>query len=308
LRRLDDAMAGPTGAGGGPLQRGASAESSDSTGSHPTGRPVEPVAITPFDDYLLIGALGRGGMAEVLLALQDGPGGFRKLVVIKRLLPHLADEPGVVEMFLDEARLAARLEHPHVVRTEKVGEADGRHFIAMEYLDGEPVSRILRETTRRGEPLPLPLAARVGADALDGLAYAHGASDYDGTALGVVHRDVSPQNLFVTYQGVTKLLDFGIAKAATQEGQTRTGFVKGRFGYLAPEQARGGDVDARADLFGMGVVLFRRGARRRPGAGCSSARGWRRSSFWARGSRWGPSPAAPARPRGPAMGQGRRPW
>ncbi|HJK96761.1 MAG TPA: serine/threonine-protein kinase [Polyangiaceae bacterium LLY-WYZ-14_1] len=247
-------MPTPSGTGGAP--RSTTAESQDATGRHRTDRPVEPVAVTPFDDYLLIGALGRGGMAEVHLALQDGPRGFRKLVVIKRLLPHLADEPGVVQMFLDEARLAARLEHPHVVRTEKVGEAEGRHFIAMEYLDGEPVSRIMREVTRQGARIPLPLAARIGADALDGLAYAHGATDYDGTALGVVHRDVSPQNLFVTYQGMTKLLDFGIAKAATQEGQTRTGFVKGKFGYLAPEQARGGEVDARADLFGMGVVLW----------------------------------------------------
>jgi serine/threonine-protein kinase len=247
-------MPTPSGTGGAP--RSTTAESQDATGRHRTDRPVEPVAVTPFDDYLLIGALGRGGMAEVHLALQDGPRGFRKLVVIKRLLPHLADEPGVVQMFLDEARLAARLEHPHVVRTEKVGEAEGRHFIAMEYLDGEPVSRIMREVARQGARIPLPLAARIGADALDGLAYAHGARDYDGTALGVVHRDVSPQNLFVTYQGMTKLLDFGIAKAATQEGQTRTGFVKGKFGYLAPEQARGGEVDARADLFGMGVVLW----------------------------------------------------
>ncbi len=210
----------------------------------------------PFDKYVLIGKLGHGGMAEVNLAVSEGKGNFRKLVVIKRLHRHLAMEPGFIDMFLDEARLAARLNHPNCVQTYEVGEWDDNHFLAMEYLDGQGLERLLRISGQRDEPVPLDAAARIVSDALDGLAYAHELTDYDGRPLNVVHRDVSPQNIFVTYNGVVKLLDFGIAKAATHIVETRTGVIKGKYAYIAPEQGLGETIDHRADLWSMGVVLW----------------------------------------------------
>ncbi|WP_236607668.1 serine/threonine-protein kinase [Sandaracinus amylolyticus] len=209
-----------------------------------------------FDEYVLVGKLGHGGMAEVFLALSQGPNGFRKLLVIKRLHAHMKDEPQIVEMFLDEAKLAARLHHPNVVQTNKVGSHRGHHFLAMEYLDGQPLNRVIKRTRDDHGVIPPPIAARVVSDALDGLHYAHEARDYDGTPLQIVHRDVSPHNLFVTYDGQVKLLDFGIAKAVTQESNTRTGLIKGKFAYIAPEQARGEVVDRRADLWSMGITLW----------------------------------------------------
>ncbi|MGE0789243.1 MAG: protein kinase [Sandaracinaceae bacterium] len=216
------------------------------------------VAIPPqsYGKYTLIGKLGHGGMAEVNLAVADGKAGFRKLTVIKRLHPHLAVEPGFIEMFLDEARLAARLNHPHCVQTYEVDEYQGSHYLAMEYLDGQGLERLLRVCGQQEIPLEPALAARIVSDALDGLAYAHELTDYDGSPLTVVHRDVSPQNIFVTYNGMVKLLDFGIAKAATHVVETRTGVIKGKYAYIAPEQALGQDVDQRSDLWSMGVVLW----------------------------------------------------
>jgi serine/threonine protein kinase len=215
-----------------------------------------PIPPLRFDKYTLIGKLGHGGMAEVNLAVVEGKGGFRKLVVVKRLHRHLSVEPGFIDMFLDEARLAARLNHPHCVQTHEVGEFDGGHFLAMEYLDGQGLERLLRMSGQKGVPVPIDLAVRIITDALDGLAYAHELTDFDGTALNVVHRDVSPQNIFITYNGVVKLLDFGIAKAATHVVETRTGVIKGKYAYIAPEQALAQDVDHRADLWSMGVVFW----------------------------------------------------
>jgi serine/threonine protein kinase len=217
---------------------------------------VAPMPPTAFGKYVLIGKLGHGGMAEVNLAVASGKGNFRKLAVIKRMHAHLEAEPGFVDMFLDEARLAAQLDHPHCVQTTEVGEANGQHFLAMEYLDGQGLERLLRITGSRNETLPPALVARMMADALDGLGYAHELTSYDGQRLGVVHRDVSPQNLFITYNGVVKLLDFGIAKAESNVTETKTGVVKGKYAYIAPEQALATPVDARADLWAMGVVMW----------------------------------------------------
>ena len=210
----------------------------------------------PFDKYTLIGKLGHGGMAEVNLAVAEGKGGFRKLTVIKRLHGHLAHEPGFIDMFLDEARLAAKLNHPHCVQTYEVGESNGNHFLAMEYLDGQGLERLLRISGQQDVAIPPEVTARIVADALDGLGYAHELTDFDGTPLRVVHRDVSPQNIFITYNGVVKLLDFGIAKAASHIVETRTGVIKGKYAYIAPEQALAQEVDHRADLWSMGVVLW----------------------------------------------------
>lgn len=221
------------------------------------------IPITRFGKYRLIGKLGHGGMAEVFLAYVDGPAGFRKLVVIKRLHEHLLDEPGFLDMFLDEARLAARLNHPNVVQTYEVDEIDGQLYLAMEYLDGQPLDRIRKRCTAHGVICPPRVAARVAIGALEGLSYAHGLTDYDGTPLEVVHRDISPHNVFVTYEGSVKLLDFGIAKASTHLSETQAGVVKGKLAYIAPEQGRGHPIDQRADLWSMGVVLWESLANRR---------------------------------------------
>ncbi len=220
------------------------------------GRSPALIPLTDFGKYRLVARLGRGGMAEVFLAFVAGPAGFRKPVVIKRILADLQSDDRLVQMFFDEARLVARLNHPHVVQTYEVGELEGRHFLAMEYLEGQPLHRVLRVCARRHMTIPPSIAVRIAVDALDALQYAHDLRDFDGTPLGVVHRDVSPQNIFVTYDGVVKLLDFGIAKSVTQVVQTRTGAIKGKYAYISPEQARGGDVDARADLWAMGIVLW----------------------------------------------------
>ena len=194
-------------------------------------------------------------MADVFLAVMRGPVGFQKLVVIKRLRPNLAEDPEFLGMLLDEARLAARLNHPNVVQTYEVGEGDGQHFIAMEYLEGQSLDSII-EPAGVSHQLPLEMGLKIVSDALAGLHYAHELADYDGRPLGVVHRDPSPQNIFVTYAGQTKLVDFGIAKAATRTVETLTGVLKGKIAYMSPEQAACEEVDRRADVFSVGVLLW----------------------------------------------------
>jgi eukaryotic-like serine/threonine-protein kinase len=211
--------------------------------------------------YRVLAKLGQGGMATVLLTVSSGKAGFEKLLVVKELRAELADDPEFLTMFLDEARLAARLNHPNVVHTYEVGQDGSHHYIAMDYLEGQALQGILRKVGRKG--LPLELHVRVLADMLSGLDYAHTLSDFDGTPLHVVHRDVSPHNVFVTYDGQVKLVDFGIAKAVGASGQTRTGVYKGKPAYIAPEQARAQPVDARADIFAVGVMLWEAIAGRR---------------------------------------------
>jgi serine/threonine-protein kinase len=208
--------------------------------------------------YRPIFELGRGGMADVVLAVIQGPGGFNKLQVLKRLRSELAADPEFLTMFLDEARLSARINHPNVVQTNEVGH-DGKHyFLAMEYLEGQSLESFLRRAPTRGNGLPLAMCLQITVDALGGLHHAHELADFDGTPLNVVHRDISPQNIFVTYDGQTKILDFGIAKASDSSSETRAGVVKGKVAYMAPEQLRGGKgVDRRADIFSVGAVLWR---------------------------------------------------
>jgi serine/threonine protein kinase len=205
--------------------------------------------------YRLIAEIGRGGMSGVYLAVAEGLAGFNKLVVVKEPRGGLTEEADLLGMFLDEARLSARLNHPNIVQTYEVGEDNGQYFIVMEYLDGQPLSRV-RTRLRDGNVFPVGTQLRVVADALAGLHYAHELTDHDGTPLGIVHRDVTPQNVFVTYDGHTKLVDFGIAKASTSVNETRTGVLKGKIAYMSPEQARGERVDRRSDIFSMGVILW----------------------------------------------------
>jgi serine/threonine-protein kinase len=216
-------------------------------------------ALTKVSDlgrYRLIAELARGGMGIVYLALVRGPGGFNKLFVVKELKSHLVEDVSLVRMFTEEARLAAKLNHPNVVQTIEVGAEGTRHFIAMEYLDGQSLNRVLLRARKAGKPFPLHFFLHVLAHALEGLQYAHSLVDFDGTPLGLVHRDVSPHNIFVTYDGQVKVLDFGIAKALDSSNDTRTGILKGKVSYMAPEQAAGQPVDRRSDLFSCGVMLF----------------------------------------------------
>ena len=217
--------------------------------------------------YRLLAELGHGGMADVFLAVVAGPlgSGFSKLTVIKRLRQHLADEPEFVKMLMDEARISARLNHPNVVQTNEVGHEDGEYFIAMEYLDGQPLHRVLQRRTAKNGSTQITKEMEYLAlvDALAGLHHAHDLADYDGTPLEIVHRDVTPHNIFVTYDGQVKVVDFGIAKAAGRSSETREGLVKGKVRYMSPEQAIGLPLDRTADVFAIGVMLWESATGRR---------------------------------------------
>lgn len=217
--------------------------------------PVESVP-TAIGKYRLLAELGHGGMARVFLAVAHGPSGFSKLVVLKMIRVHLADDPDTLQMFLDEARLAGRLNHPNVVHTLEVVEEDGRYLMVMEYLEGQSLASILRRGRHEKKPVPVHLHLRGLVDALQGLHYAHELKDFDGTPLNLIHRDVSPQNIFVTYDGQVKMLDFGIAKAITSSSETKAGVIKGKIAYMAPEQFLGEKLDHRVDIYGMGAVLW----------------------------------------------------
>jgi serine/threonine protein kinase len=216
--------------------------------------PVAPAAGIQFGNYRLIERLAHGGMAEVFLARQQGPEGFDRRVAIKRILPHLADSRDFLRMFLDEARLAASLSHPNVVHIYELGKVGDHYFLAMEYIDGVHAGTLIERGPR--EPLPAALVARIGADACAGLNYVHNAVDSSGSPLHLVHRDISPPNLMISYDGVVKLMDFGIAKAVGQVEQTRPGIVKGKFAYMSPEQTTGETLDGRSDVFSLSLVMW----------------------------------------------------
>ncbi len=205
--------------------------------------------------YRLVAELARGGMGIVYLALVRGAS-FNKLLVVKELKPHLAEDPQLLAMFEDEGRLAARLSHHNVVQTLEVGAEGDRHFMVMEYLEGQTLHRLVSRARQSGQRIALEQHIRILIDTLAGLHYAHELTDFDGTPLGVVHRDVSPQNVFLTYEGQVKVVDFGIAKALDSSTETRTGVLKGKVAYLAPEQAQGLRVDRRADIFAVGTMLW----------------------------------------------------
>jgi serine/threonine-protein kinase len=205
---------------------------------------------------VLHGELASGGMASVHFGRLVGPAGFARAVAIKRLHPHLAREPEFVKMFLDEARLAARVTHPNVVSTLDVIEAGGEVFLVMEYVRGATLSQLLKIVRRKDERMPVPIALGVISGILHGLHAAHEAKSDRGEKLNLVHRDVSPQNALVGADGVTRLLDFGIAKAAGRLHTTRDGELKGKLAYMAPEQVRGGQVSARTDVYAASVVLW----------------------------------------------------
>jgi serine/threonine-protein kinase len=214
---------------------------------------LQPKPAPVLGRYRLLLELGHGGMAHVYLALVSGLAGFSKLVVLKVMRDELREHPASLNMFLGEARLAARMNHANVVQTSEVGEDAGRYFICMEYLEGHTLSRLLKKTI----DVALPLGARleIMCQMLEGLSYLHGFSDLDGTPLGLVHRDISPNNVFITFEGSVKVLDFGVAKAAGISHVTEAGTFKGKLGYAAPEQIIGRS-DQRSDVFAAGVLLW----------------------------------------------------
>ena len=212
-------------------------------------------AAQQFGKYTLVAKLATGGMAEIFLARLEGAAGFAKLVCIKRILPHLAKDQTLTSMFLAEANIAAQISHPNVCQVFELGEIDGRYFIAMEYLEGVPLSCFRRRDLYPGMIDPR-LVAGLGVQACEGLHHAHNLKRPDGAPIEVVHRDVSSNNLFATTDGVIKVLDFGIAKIQDATVKTSTGSMKGTYAYMAPEQLRGERVDRRTDVFAMGIVLW----------------------------------------------------
>ncbi|MBS1149562.1 MAG: serine/threonine protein kinase [Myxococcaceae bacterium] len=214
------------------------------------------MSIETYGDYQLLKKLATGGMAQIFLARQQGMEGFEKFLVVKRILPHLAENDDFIKMFLDEARIAARLNHPNIVQIFNLGAQDDSYFIAMEFIHGEDVRRVWKRADSKNKPIPVPLVARIIMDACGGLDYAHKKVDSQGKPLNIVHRDISPQNILVTFEGGVKVVDFGIAKAADQATVTKSGVLKGKYSYMSPEQASGLKIDRRSDIFALGVVLY----------------------------------------------------
>lgn len=201
--------------------------------------------------------MASGGMARLHLAVMTGIDGFKRIVALKRVLPHYAKSPEFMSMFINEARLAARLDHPNIIRIYELGERDDQYFISMEFLPAEDLAHIVRKARRLRRKVPVSIGATIAQNVADALQCAHELVDSNNRAMGLVHRDVSLSNVMVTYHGITKLADFGIAKATQVTGAaTRAGVFKGKFAYAAPEQVLGKPVDARADIFALGIVLW----------------------------------------------------
>ena len=220
-------------------------------------------APTRLGRYELMARLATGGMGEIFLARLEGAEGFEKLFVVKRILPHLADDARFRQMLIAEARLASKLSHANICQVYELGETDGQLYIVMEYLEGITVLPLLRRASKETTLLDFGFVAGVIQQTCDALNYAHELNDRGGEPLGIVHRDVTPSNVFLTDTGVVKVLDFGIAKVKNASANTQTGTVKGKYAYMAPEQLRGVDLDKRADVFALGVVLYEMIALRR---------------------------------------------
>jgi serine/threonine protein kinase len=224
--------------------------------------PPEPVRTSPLarplgrlGEYYLLRKIGQGGMGTIYLAKRLGVGGFEKTFVVKCMLESLASSEESVAMFFDEARLAARLTHPNIAQIYDFGVIDGTYYIAMEYIPGEDVAGIIGKLTERRLKIPVQIALRIMLDLAGGLEYAHTLSE-NGTPLSIIHRDISPSNIMVSYQGAVKLLDFGIAKAKSRISETRSGGLKGKLAYLAPEQIRDLPIDHRCDIFCLGITFY----------------------------------------------------
>ncbi|HEY0711178.1 MAG TPA: serine/threonine-protein kinase, partial [Polyangia bacterium] len=208
-----------------------------------------------FGRYTLTERLALGGMAEVFKAKISAAHGFEKQLVIKRILPNLAADRTFVSMFIDEAKLTAQLIHPKIVQVIDFGEVKGQYFIALEFIDGFDALALLRGSAGKQIRLPMPICMFIAMEVLDALDYAHNAKDKEGRPMRLVHRDISPSNVFLARRGDVKLGDFGIAHAQERESKTQAGTLKGKYGYMSPEQVLGGAIDGRSDLFAVGILL-----------------------------------------------------
>jgi serine/threonine protein kinase len=209
-----------------------------------------------FGEYKILKKIATGGMAEVFLAKRIGMKGFEKLLAIKRILPQFSENEEFIAMFIDEAKLAAKLTHRNIVQIYDFGSQQGSYYIAMEYIFGKDLRSILKKSKDRGERLPLAQCAYIIGEAAKGLEYAHTLRDHFGKPLQIIHRDISPQNILISYEGEVMLADFGIAKAASKSTETRAGVLKGKILYMSPEQAWGKPIDRRSDLYSLGVLLY----------------------------------------------------
>ncbi|MBN1849268.1 MAG: protein kinase [Deltaproteobacteria bacterium] len=216
-----------------------------------------------FGKYLLLGRLAHGGMAELYRAKLIGAEGFEKLIAIKMILPHLAEEENLIKSFIEEAKLAAYLQHQNIVQIYDFGSVDGAYYIAMEYLYGKDLKLVIKRAKEKKAPLSLEMVLYIATQVCAGLAYAHKLKDFQGRPLNIIHRDIGPQNVFVTYDGQVKIIDFGIAKAAIQDTTTQEGSIKGKVAYMSPEQAQGKVIDHRSDLFAMGILLYEMATRKK---------------------------------------------
>jgi len=210
----------------------------------------------PFGKYLLLDRISVGGMAEVFKAKSYGVEGFEKIIAIKRILPTMGEDRDFIKMFIDEAKIAGQLAHANICQIFELGRIDGSHFIAMEYIWGKDLLQIQNRLRKIKQQMPIPMACFGIAKVLEGLDYAHRKRDAHGRPLEIVHRDCSPQNVLVSYEGEVKVIDFGIAKATSRNSRTMAGVLKGKFGYMSPEQARGESLDRRSDLYALGVILW----------------------------------------------------
>ncbi len=222
-----------------------------------TARHLALPAIAQFGRFDILGRLAIGGMAEIFLAREKGPGRGTRCVVLKRILPHVSNDPRFVEMFLHEAELAMNLTHPNLCAIYEFGERDGEYFIAMEWVQGVSITEMHKALFDRGDGgIPHQLVARIAAEVAEALEFAHHAKDAEGRPMKLVHRDVTPDNVMVSFDGKVKLLDFGVAKAETQRQKTDAGMLKGKFAYMSPEQYQGQTLDGRADVFSLGACMY----------------------------------------------------
>ncbi|MFI5289596.1 MAG: serine/threonine protein kinase, partial [Polyangia bacterium] len=206
--------------------------------------------------YRLLSQLAVGGMAEIYVAKTAGVGGFEKLIALKVIHPNFSEDPEFVQMLVDEAKLSVQLQHANIVQTFDLGRIDEQYYIAMELIDGIDLYRLLRQASEKEIDFPFEVAAFIAQETSSGLDYAHRKRDSKGRPLKIVHRDVSPQNVLVSYDGQVKIVDFGIAKAALRGQQTAAGVIKGKYYYMSPEQAWGDPIDARSDVFSTGILLY----------------------------------------------------
>ena len=211
---------------------------------------------TKFGKYLLLERIAVGGMAEVFVAKAFGVEGFERLLAIKKILPTMGEDAEFISMFVDEARIAVQLSHANIVQVMELGKHDENLYIAMEYISGRDLRQMIDRFRKQKQPMPIPQACLMVAEVCEALDYAHRKRDASGRPLGIVHRDVSPQNVLVSFEGETKLIDFGIAKAGSRLQKTQAGILKGKFSYMSPEQVKGLPIDGRSDIFAAGILLW----------------------------------------------------